>query len=261
MTRALTKTLLKELVRIQDKRFRHTSGLFLIEGTKMIEEWLQSSWTAAWLVVTEAYVDRHPGLMRSLVKLDVPVWTATEAELRKIADSETPQGIAVALHRPEVTMEVWSRECSGSVLFLDGIQDPGNLGTILRTADWFGISYVSCSRDCADAFSPKVVRSTMGSIFRVSILSDADGRVIESLRRRGYRWYASVSAHPDVTSFEGGAIGLVIGNESRGISEGIDHLCDHRITIPRKGSAESLNAAMACGILLYQLQQETYVAS
>ncbi|HVZ56475.1 MAG TPA: RNA methyltransferase, partial [Chitinophagaceae bacterium] len=136
-------------------------------------------------------------------------------------------------------------------LVLDDIQDPGNLGTMLRIADWFDVDLVVCSRDCADRFNPKVVQATMGSILRVpAFYTD----LLPWLNRQTVRTYAAVLEGRDVTRMEKLTEGIIlIGNESRGIRPDLLSASQVRITIPRKGRAESLNAAVAAGIILSHL--------
>jgi TrmH family RNA methyltransferase len=139
-------------------------------------------------------------------------------------------------------------------LLLDAIQDPGNMGTIIRCADWFGVEQIICSKECADAFSPKVIQSTMGSIARVHVLySDLH----EFMRNNEtIPVYAATLEGKNVFGHSPVKEAMVlIGNESKGIDESLLNLCQHQITIPRKGKAESLNAAVATGIILSHLAE------
>jgi RNA methyltransferase, TrmH family len=135
---------------------------------------------------------------------------------------------------------------------LDTIQDPGNLGTIVRTADWFGVEQIICSNDCADIYNPKVVQATMGSIARVKVFYT--DLTVWLQKQEGLRIYATVLDGKDVTKMNPLHEGLIIiGNESKGIADEVLRFANERITIPKKGRAESLNAAVAVGIVLERL--------
>ena len=137
-------------------------------------------------------------------------------------------------------------------LMLDGIQDPGNMGTIIRIADWFGIRLIICSADCADAFAPKVVQATMGSVVRVQLwYTDL---VAVAKQHTAIPFYAATLSGENIHMMKPLEEGIiVIGNESKGISAALLSCCRHRVSIPRVGQAESLNAAVAAGIILSHL--------
>ena len=167
-----------------------------------------------------------------------------------MADTKTPQGIAAVLSRRV-------RPLSGSrLLALDAVQDPGNVGTIIRTADAAGFDGVLLSPDCADLFSPKVLRSTMGSIFRMSFDFPPDlPAALRELKSKGYSVLSSqLDGDPfferkDVAS----SFVLIIGNEGNGVSDSVKAEATHRLRLPMQGGAESLNAAVAAGIMMYDL--------
>jgi len=256
-TPALSKTKLKDLSRIRDKRFRRSSRLFLIEGATMIREWLASKYVAEWVVTTTAFADSQPEVLRSITKRDAVLYTAHAKDVERLSDTETPQGIVAALRQPDESEQEWIQSASRTVLLLDHISDPGNLGTMIRTAEWFGASHVACSTSCVEVFNPKVVRATMGSIFKTHVLTESHlESLMVKLGGRGYRRIAAAvrGGAPSDGSSSNERTALVVGSESHGISSSVQALCDASVSIPQSGHAESLNAAVACGILLYELR-------
>lgn len=240
----LTKSQIKYIQSLGHKKHRDAEGLFLAEGPKIVGEWLQEPGLRLQTVyATQQWIDQQD-------HLTVPVQVVTEDELTKISQLQTPNQVLAVIHQQERPVTLTA--VSSLVLALDTIQDPGNLGTIIRIADWFGISAIVCSRECADIYNPKVVQSTMGSLVRVKVLYADLAEWIES--QPGCRVYAAVLEGQDVGRMDVLKAGvLVIGNESKGISEQVMEKVNVRITIPRKGKAESLNAAVATGILLSKL--------
>jgi TrmH family RNA methyltransferase len=173
----------------------------------------------------------------------------SELELSGISQLKTPNQVLAVFKKFETSAGSPKEKIS---LVLDCIQDPGNMGTIIRTADWFGTSQVICSNDCADIYNPKVVQATMGSIARVSVFYTNLPEWLSE--QKSVRIYAAVLQGKDVTKMNKIKEGIVIiGNESKGIHENILQLANEKITIPRKGRAESLNAAVATGIILSYL--------
>ncbi len=171
------------------------------------------------------------------------------AELQRLSALTTPNQVVAIFEKPVFPEPLWT---TGLYVVLDGVQDPGNLGTIVRLADWFGVDGVLCTSDSADVFNPKAVQSTMGSISRVPVWYGDVGSVIRSAA--GMPVYAALLEGASLYGQERSRRGfIVIGNESKGIGEDLQALATQRITIPRIGEAESLNAAVATGIILSHL--------
>ena len=242
----LSKSKVKYIQSLGQKKFRQEEGVFIAEGPKLVLELLLSvPGNIVEVFAVKEWVVEHQKQLVSFTCTEVP-----EQELEKISQLATPNMVLALVKNIEPVMP---KEVKGQVvLALDGIQDPGNLGTIIRIADWFGITQIMCSEDSADVFNPKVVQSTMGSIARVRVsytslvewLSGLDDVTI----------YATVLEGQDVTTMKKISSGvLLIGNESKGISPEILKLANATVTIPRKGGAESLNAAVATGIVLSHL--------
>lgn len=239
----LNKSEVKYIQSLSQKKFRDEEGVYIAEGPKIVEEALEAKDVVVKkLFATEKWAgvnERYRGI--TLV---------ADYELQKISQLKTPNQVLAVLKKPSYQQFIFDK--SGLSLALDGIQDPGNLGTIIRTADWFGVKQVICSTDCADAFSAKVVQAAMGSIFRVQVVyADLEGWMAEN---RDIAFYGAALNGKPLTQFSKMNAGtIVIGNESKGIREGVMQKVNEKITIARSGGAESLNAAVAAGIILAHL--------
>jgi len=239
----LSKNELKYIQSLCQKKQRQSEGLFIAEGTKLVDELLQSPYTIRKLYALEDWVKEH--------RTAVAVTTVTEIELEKISGLQTPNQVLAIVEQQTPASEP---ELNNQLtLVLDGIQDPGNLGTIIRIADWFGIKQVVASEDTVELYNPKVIQSTMGSFTRVNFWYRSLYTFLESATIPVYGALLNgkdMHGEPPVT--EGL---LVIGNESKGISKELLPFISHPITIPRLGGAESLNAAVAAGIIVSHLKK------
>ena len=242
----ITKNQVKYIQSLGQKKSRDAENRFVAEGPKLVNELLQAeNCRIVQLYALKEWIDNNP------ITIDqTEIIRVSEDELKKISQLTTPNQVLAIIEKIQ-----WENdpEIKGNIsLALDSIQDPGNMGTIIRLADWFGIRNIFCSFDCADAYNPKVVQASMGSIARVRI----DHTDLSSLLKNNndLHIYAAVLDGRDVTKMEKINEGvIVIGNESKGINEEILKLSNVQITIPGKGKAESLNAAIATGIILSHL--------
>ena len=232
---------------LKDRKGRRETGCFLVEGRKMVEEALSSSFPVEAVLVDEKRAGEFslPG--------DTPVYGLPEHVLAAVCDTKTPQGVAAVLRMQR------SPALGGRLVALDGVQDPGNVGTIIRTADAAGLEGVILSSQCADAFSPKVLRATMGSIFRMAIeVTDDLPARLTALRGSGFSILSSQLDGPPF--YERAPVGdryvLVIGSEGNGVTDEVKAVATHRVKLPMRGGAESLNAAVAAGIMMYDLTRE-----
>ncbi len=231
---------------LKDRKARKEHGLFLVEGRKSVEEALSSGFPAEALLLSEGAAE--DGQLPEHVKK----YLLPEHVMAAVCDTKTPQGIAAVMRRREAP--VTGRRLAA----LDGVQDPGNVGTIIRTADAAGLDGVLLSPDCADPYSPKVLRATMGSVFHipVAVVDDLPG-VLTELKEKGL---PVISSQLDGTPFsqwkapEEGFV-LVIGSEGNGVSPAVRALATVRLRLPMRGRAESLNAAVAAGIMMYGLME------
>lgn len=234
---------LKYIQSLGQKKHRDADGVFIAEGPKLVAELIaEIPELIMHVYALQDWVEAQPQRDFSF-----PVTVISETELEKISQLTTPNQVLALLRKPEEKPMV--RLKGELVLLLDAIQDPGNLGTIIRIADWFGVSQVVCSRECADCYSPKVVQSTMGSIARVQVhYVDLPAWLQE---QPGVKIYAAALGGEDIREVSKPEEGIiVIGNESKGIRPEILEIADVKLTIPRIGQAESLNAAVAAGILM-----------
>lgn len=229
---------------LKDRKGRRESGCFLVEGRKMVEEALKSAFDVETVLVQEG--------MELPDGLTMPVYELPAHVLAAVCDTKTPQGIAAVVRMKEQSA------LGKHIVVLDGVQDPGNVGTIIRTADAAGLDGVLLSTQCADVFSPKVLRATMGSIFRMNLRTtdDLPGELTK-LREKGY---SILSSQLDGTPFYerekvAEQFALVIGNEGNGVSEQVQQTATHRVRLPMRGGAESLNAAIAAAIMMYELMR------
>ncbi len=242
----LTKQRLKYIQSLSQKKFRQEEKLFIAEGPKILGELLDSSLA----LIKEIYATSD-WIKENTTRLKrVTLAELTNDELKKISQLSTPNKVLAILHYFDHGENI---ECRNKItLALDRIQDPGNLGTIIRIADWFGVEQLVCSPGSADLYNPKTIQATMGSFIRVRVYYRDLPSWLSSVK--DIRIYAAELEGRPVSSFKQMKEGIiVIGNESQGINPEIEKLCNARITIPRKGGAESLNAAIATGIILSHL--------
>lgn len=245
----LSKSELSFIKSLHLKKFRKEQRLFLAEGIKTVTEFLNSGYQIETIYCTDAVASNLNNISRKL-KLVV----INEAELRKITALSTPQGILAVIRIPKETA-IKPESFNGSfIIVLDNIQDPGNMGTIIRTADWFGFKQIICSPDCVEVYNPKVVQATMGSLSRINItytdlvklLGSASGPVYGALLNGDSIYH---------TDFKDEGF-IVLGNEGKGISETILPFITQPITIPRFGHAESLNVAISAGIICSEIKRK-----
>lgn len=226
---------IKMAASLQKAKYREETGCFLIEGRKVIEEAVRAK-------IEIINIFYSPELYNEELFNKEAIEVSKEI-LEKISDTVTPQGIVAVCKIPEYSIEKSER-----IVYLDRVQDPGNVGTIIRTADAFGFDAVVLSKGCADPYSPKVVRATMGSIFHLPIVMEKAPMV--TFAHKIYASSLDAKNSIDEVKPEFPAV-LVIGNEGQGVSGEIKGQADMLIKIDMKGQAESLNASVAAGILMY----------
>jgi RNA methyltransferase, TrmH family len=229
------------------KKYRTEAQMFVVEGEKMVAELLRfAPAQLAWVYGLEDWAQRNPALLKKCIDKFTPVQAA---DLEKISAMQTPNAVLALVRMPSVLANL-DLPTQDICLYLDGIQDPGNLGTILRIAEWFGIKAIYTSPDTVDLYSPKVVQASMGALFRVSFREIALEALL--LENPVIPILGAVLEGDSVFSAKSPQKGLlVIGNEGRGIRADLLPLITQKISIPRHpaGGAESLNAAVATGIL------------
>ena len=244
--------MVRDMRTLNQRKGREAQGRFLVEGEVMIREALGCG-----LAVRDALAeDGREAFAAELEARGARACLAPRSLLEAVCDTKSPQGVCATFDLPEPLPLDSAPE---RIVALDGVQDPGNVGTIWRTADAAGIGGILFGGGCADPLSPKVQRAAMGSGFRVPfLLAEELGEALLALKVRGWRVIASdlhgqdFYAHPD----PGGRFALVIGNEARGISDDVRSAADLLLKLPMRGGAESLNAAVAAGIMMYELTRD-----
>jgi TrmH family RNA methyltransferase len=253
----LSKEKFKELARLNTKKGRNKEGKFLIEGIRLCEEALNSSWSIESFLLTPVVEEKIKGkeLWRKLERSNAKLIETKTRELEKLSDTVTPSGIMGVVKIKRNPLNVLGKENSKLILTLDGIRDPGNVGTLIRTADAFGADAVILSDDTVELYNPKVVRSTMGSIFHLPVFDEMDlEKALPELKKRNFKILGTdvrEGQSLDRIDFSG-KICALIGNEAEGLNKNLLHLLDDIVQIPVRGKAESLNAAVAGGIILYE---------
>lgn len=250
---------IKLIKALQMKKYRDEYGLFLAEGMKLVDEALASGYMLKYLLLAKANADLIEKYRVQAESKGLQLLITADHVFDSISDTKTPQGVMAVIHKRQYDLDPALSMPEGFLVLLDGISDPGNLGTIIRTVDAAGGTGVVLLNGCTDPYGPKAVRSTMGSIFRVPVYeSDDAADLVIRLRKASYHIAASHLAGSDVFRWKGGGpkTALVIGNESRGVSRQLIELADSLIKIPMAGGAESLNASVAAGILIYEIYRK-----
>lgn len=243
--------LVKRCRRLQaSAKARREEGLFLAEGTRLCREALDSGLRTEIILATPEALAREPWLGERGEVLEI-----TPEVAAAIADTKSPQGVFCLCAIPEEPLFAIRPE--GRYLLLDGLQDPGNLGTIIRGAEAFGVTALVLGQGCPDRFSPKVLRSTMGGVFRLPVFRSGDlPGTIRQMREAGLTVWAAMldpGARPIRQLPEEGGLGVVIGNEGSGVSRAVAGACDGAVYIPIAPRTESLNAAVAATVIMWEM--------
>lgn len=237
---------IKKIAKLKDKKYREESGFFIAEGEHLVEMALASDFVIDTLIMSDDYYEKNKD------KFLHDTVVVPKELLLKISDTKTPQGVLAVIRMPESKDD----DLCGKFIYCDNLQDPGNVGTIIRTADAFSFSGVILSHNSADVFSPKVIRSSQGSLFNIKVITGKDVSYLENAKDKG--------VFITSTALYGECVGIfnmkkcdnqifVIGNEGSGVSEEILKISDEIVYIPMTGKAESLNAGVAASILMYEV--------
>ena len=235
--------LVKEIRSLSDKKFRDSLGLYTIESVKLVKDAVSLSLPIKVIVGTEK------GLAM-LGEVQVETQTVTEEVYKSISEQVSPQGVLAVAYKPD-NGKVDNRQ---SCLLLDGVSDPANVGAIIRTAVASGYKTVCMTDDCADAFSPKSVRSAMGGLFRINVVRESAKALLDGIKLPLI--VADMNGQNVFEQTINTEFCLVIGNEGNGVSEMVKSKAKHTVSIPMENGMESLNAAVSAGILMYNLKRK-----
>ena len=245
--------IIKNIKKLKEKKYRDLEGKFIVEGIKLVEEATRENAKISKVVICEEQLnngDLPKELLYKIAKYDCIY--VTEKVFQTLTEVKTPQGILAVINKNNQNNEVdYSQDI---IIALDDIQDPGNLGTIIRTIDSADLNQVIVSKGSSDCYSSKVVRSTMGAIFRVNIIETEN--LCEMLKQMQKHKFKIVStdlcANKDIYSIDYKNKVIVIGNEANGVSNEVKQMSNEKIKIPMLGKTESLNASVATGVVLYE---------
>lgn len=242
----LSNAQIKLIRSLEQKKYRNKHNLFVAEGEKIVSEILQSKARFDKIYVTQRWINKNRDLF---LQNEQQITIITESELNKISFLHTPnEALALMpLHSPNIKNLIASEKL---ILALDTIQDPGNLGTIIRIADWFGIESIVCSENCVDVYNPKVIQATMGSFLRIKVYYTKLKDFIQQQKNNGIPIFGALLNGEIIYKAELSNNGIIVmGNESKGISEELKQFIDKPLYIPKAGGAESLNVSVATGII------------
>jgi len=243
----ISKAQLKFLASLKEKKYRLKHKQFLVDNPKVIFEEISNDALDS-IFATKKFFQEH----EEQIPFDL-FEALHDSDLKKISSSITPQGIIAVFNMiPPKDFDKQDK----NILLLENIQDPGNMGTIIRTADWFGFENIFLSEDCVDVYNPKVVAATMGSIFHINIFQDLSlPDFTRDLKASGYQVLVSDLDGQADTIPSKLKTALIIGNEAKGVTRQLKSLADINLKIPKIGQAESLNAAVAAGIFMHKIKQ------
>ena len=245
--------IVKNIKKLKEKKFRDEKNQFVVEGIKLVAEAIEEDTNIDSVVVCEDCV--NDGTIDKKLLYEIAKYKCiyvTEKIFDTLTDVSNPQGIMAVINKESEKSNIDYNQ--DFIVALDGIQDPGNLGTILRTVDSAGLSQIILSKETADSFNPKVVRSTMGGIFRVNIIkSDNLVETLKDIKKHGYELVVTtLDTDNSVYDINYNKKVIVIGNEANGVSKAVQEIADKKVKIPMLGKTESLNASVAAGIMIYE---------
>jgi len=255
-------TTIKEIKYLHLKKNRDAQGLYFVEGIRFINDAIDNGQDIVKVVVSDKLESLNGGkeLIERVITVCADCYLVPEKLFKEISDTQTPQGILAVLKKREFVLDTVIEQ-GNSVVILDSLQDPGNVGTIIRTADAADISAVILTKGCVDLFSPKVLRSTMGSVFHMPVFEGLYiNKTIDILKKSGYKVIASHLDgqnnyfDEDLTS----RCAIIVGNEANGISDETAQIADRLVRIPMPGRAESLNASVAASIMIYEIVRQKH---
>ncbi|WP_349406972.1 TrmH family RNA methyltransferase [Clostridium perfringens] len=246
--------LFKEIKKLKEKKHRIKSNKYLIEGLRFVEEAIKSKVSIDSIIFTESFKEKNPDLFLKINE-NIKLIQMNETLLKQLCSTENPQGIVGVINMQN--KELKSGEL---VVLVDKVQDPGNMGTIIRTAHAAGAAGIVMTKGTVDIYNDKTLRSTMGSIFYIPIVEDNSLDFVKLLKKEGYKLVVS-SLQGKNNFFEEnlqGKVMIAVGNEGNGVSDEVYDIADIKVKIPMPGEAESLNVAVATSIMIYEKIRQSF---
>ncbi len=251
----ITKNQFKYYSSLLNKKNRQEEKKFLVEGSKLLREALDSGYKCEIILALKDFVDENNDFAKSFGKQKLNIELIKTVEFKKLCDTKNPQGVIGIFHFKQNIIDAFNND--KLIVAMENISDPGNMGTILRNCDWFGVKNVLLSSDCAEIYNPKVIRASAGSVFHLNIYrKDNLISTLEEQKKLGYKILCADLNGDNLYNFsQREKLILVLANEANGPTEELINTCDLRITIPRIGNAESLNVASASAVILSELSK------
>lgn len=248
--------IIKNIRKLKEKKYRDLENSYIIEGIKLIKEAIVEKAKIKQIVMCENYTDNEEIDKETLYEIaKYNLIYVTEKVFNLITDVKTPQGIIAVIEKNNIKNTINQIDYSQDIIIaLDDIQDPGNLGTILRTVDSANLNQIILSKNSADPYNPKVVRSTMGAIFRINIIEVEDlQETLKEIKKNKFKvMVTALDADNSIYNVDYNKKVIIIGNEANGVSKEIQAMADEKVKIPMLGKTESLNASVATGIMIYE---------
>jgi len=243
----ISKQTIKFISSLKHSKYRLKYNCFVAEGPHLVSEFINSKFKIHSIYATQAFVDENQFNNISIV---------SQRELSRISSLKNPSNILAVIYRPNYKLEINKVMQHKKIILLDSISDPGNLGSIIRTADWFGVNSIYVSMECVDVFNPKVVQATMGSLSRVRVIKVDLALMLNKIKNNNIICYGASLSGQNIYNFKKSSqCAIVLGNESNGINKKILTLLDEEILIPSKNkSIDSLNVSVAFGIILSEFR-------
>lgn len=251
-----SNSLFKDLKKLKDKKkYRDEKKQYIIEGFRFVKEAIKSNASLEYVIFTENFSEKEKEFIDSLEKLNIKSVIMAKTLLDEICDTENPQGIIAVVEVKDSVLNL-----GNMIILVDKVQDPGNMGTIIRTAHAVGASSIIITKGTVDIYNDKVLRSSMGSIFYIPVIEDYDLDLVKDLKSQGYKLLVS-SLQGENNFFEEnlkGKVIIAVGNEGNGVSDEVYDISDIKVKIPMPGNSESLNVAIATSVMMYEkLRQDT----
>jgi len=247
---SISNNIVKEVLSLQNKKFRDEFGLFVVEGKKQIDE-IPDDWNIKYLVAVNKFEKNFSSKNK--------IYFVSDTILKKISSTVTPQGILAVVEKKNFNINDIINVKNGLFVILDCLQDPGNLGTIIRSSAAFGVNGIFISKNSTDVYSSKVIRSSMGAFFKVPVVTECDIKnILKILKSKNITVYSldiEAQKYISETNFKNSSA-IIIGNEANGIEKTIVNMADKRIKIKMVKNMDSLNASVACSVALYEISKQ-----